>query len=175
MAMSRREYDNLVRRLRRAVTRALPVDSTVLVASKGDPRLVSLDCRAVWHFPSGASGGWAGHHPADSEWVIEQLEAMQARGAEYLVLPATSFWWLAHYETLAEWLGDHCPVVFEDPRTCAIFSLGPYPAFYGRERDDEVNRHLHPVAPAAKAAAPERRRRRRTSSPRPRQRSLRGG
>ena len=143
--LSRSEYGNLVRRLRSAVTRALPAESTALVVSRGDPRLVRIDCAAAWHFPAGEGGGWAGYHPPDGAWAVDRLRAMQARGADYLIVPAPSFWWLSHYLDLASWLGDHCPVVFEDQRTCAIFSLGRYPAFYGRERDAEVNRHLYPV------------------------------
>jgi radical SAM protein with 4Fe4S-binding SPASM domain len=143
--MSKKEYGLLVRRLRAAVARALPAESTLLVVSKGDARLLKLDCRAAWHFPAVGGGAWAGYHPPDSESAIEQLKAMQRRGADYLVVPATTAWWLTHYEGLAAWLGNHCPVVFENERTGTIFALGPSPAFYGRARDAEVNRHLHPV------------------------------
>jgi len=146
--MPRPQYENLVRRLRRVVHRALPAESTALVVSKGDARLLNIDCRTAWHFPAGAGGGWAGYHPVDGAWAIDQLEAMRARGADYLVLPATSYWWLTHYPELAAWLGDHCPVVYEEEHTCAIFALGSYPAFYGRERDAEVNRNLYPLYPA---------------------------
>jgi radical SAM protein with 4Fe4S-binding SPASM domain len=144
-AMSKQSYGKLVARLRRAVAAALPAESTVLVVSKGDPRMLELDCHAAWHFPSGVDGAWAGHHPRDGQAAIAQLQEMRARGADYLVVPATTAWWLAFYEDLAEWLTDNCPVVLADERTCTIFALGPYPAFYGRARDAEVNRHLHPV------------------------------
>ena len=143
--MSKQAYDKLVARLHRAVVAALPAESTVLVVSKGDPRMVELDCRAAWHFPAGGDGGWAGHHPPDGQTAIVQLQEMRARGADYLVVPATTAWWLTFYEDLAEWLADTCPVVLADERTCTIFALGPYPAFYGRARDAEVNLHLHPV------------------------------
>ena len=49
--------------------------------------------------------------PADDEWAIEQLEAMRACGADYLVLPATSTWWLERYPELADHLTFHYPVV----------------------------------------------------------------
>jgi radical SAM protein with 4Fe4S-binding SPASM domain len=143
--MSKQAYGRLVHRLRRKVAEALPEESTVLVVSKGDARMLELDCREVWHFPCAADGGWAGYHPLDSATAIAQLEDMRARGAEYLVLPVTAAWWLAFYEDLSAWLADNCPVVLADDRTCMIFALGRYPAFYGRARDAEVNRHLHPV------------------------------
>jgi hypothetical protein len=136
--MSRRDYELLVRRVRRAVRSALPAESTVLVASKGDDSLLDLDCRAAWHFPCGEDGLWAGFHPADGEWAVEQLEALRACGADYLVLPATSAWWLERYPEFAEHLAFHCPVVLSDD-ACVIFSLGRYPAFYGRRRDAAVN------------------------------------
>ena len=143
--MSRQSYGRLVGRLRRVVASALPAESTVLVVSKGDPRMVDLDCKAAWHFPAARDGSWAGYHPLDGDSAIAELRAMRARGADYLVLPSTTAWWLTHYEDLAAWLGDNCPVVFSDERTCTIYALTRYPAFYGRERDAAVNRHLHPV------------------------------
>ena len=47
------QYARLVTRVRAAVKRALPAQSTVLVTSKGDDALLDLDCRAAWHFPCG--------------------------------------------------------------------------------------------------------------------------
>jgi radical SAM protein with 4Fe4S-binding SPASM domain len=139
--MSRAEYARLVGRVRKVVRKALPAESTVLVTSKGDEALLQLDCREAWHFPCGQDGLWAGFHPADGEWAIEQLEALRACGADYLVMPATSTWWLERYPELADHLTFHYPVVCDED-ACVIFALGPYPAFYGRKRDAEVNGYL---------------------------------
>jgi radical SAM protein with 4Fe4S-binding SPASM domain len=139
--MSRAEYAQLVGRVCKVVDRALPAESTVLVTSKGDDALLQFDCREAWHFPCGEDGLWAGFHPADGEWAIEHLEALRACGADYLVMPATSTWWLERYPELADHLTFHYPVVCDDD-ACVIFALGPYPAFYGRKRDAEVNGYL---------------------------------
>ncbi len=143
--MSKAQYVRLVGRVQAAVERALPADSIVLVISKGDDALVALDCREAWHFPSGEDGMWAGFHPADDEWAIEQLEALRACGAEYLVMPSTSMWWLERYPDFADHMAFHYPVVHED-RACRIFALGRFPAFYGRKRDVAVDVHRNPAA-----------------------------
>jgi glutamate-1-semialdehyde 2,1-aminomutase len=139
------EYEQLIRQIRKMALSALPADSTVLVASKGDDELVKLDCHTVWHFPTGADGSYAGHHPADSEWAIEHLEQARARGADYLVLPATLFWWLEHYPEFAHHLSDRYPLVVDDD-ACAVFALGPRPALYGRSREGMVRRHDQALA-----------------------------
>ncbi len=139
--MSRRGYERLVRRVRAAVRTALPAEATLLVTSKGDDALLELDCREAWHFPCGEDGLWAGFHPADGEWAIEQLEALRACGADYLVMPATSTWWLEHYPEFADHLIFHYPVVYDDD-ACTLYALGRFPAFYGRKRDAAVNEYL---------------------------------
>ena len=139
--MSRSQYAKLVRSVRSVVNRALPAESTVLVISKGDDALLDLDCRERWHFPCGEDGFWAGFHPVDGEWAIEQLEAMRACGADYLVMPSTSTWWLERYPEFAEHLMFHYPVVCNE-EGCAIFALGRFPALYGRKRDAAVNDYL---------------------------------
>ena len=73
---------------------ALPPGATVLVVSRGDEALVELPGGRGWHFPQADGGDYAGHHPADSREAVEHLEDLRARGAEFLVIPATSQWWL---------------------------------------------------------------------------------
>jgi radical SAM protein with 4Fe4S-binding SPASM domain len=144
-AMSKAEYARLATRVRAVVKNALPAQSTVLVITKGDDALLALDCREAWHFPCGPDGEWAGFHPIDGNWGVEQLEALRACGAEYLVVPAASAWWLERYPELAEHLTFHYPVVCDD-RACVVFALGPFPAFYGRKRDAAVNGFLNGAA-----------------------------
>ena len=49
-------------------------------------------------------GTYAGHHPADSAEAIAHLEALRAKGAEYIVFPQTALWWLDYYDALRELL-----------------------------------------------------------------------
>ena len=43
----------------------------------------------TWHFPQLNNGEYAGHHPADSQAAIEQVRSLAARGAQYLIVPAS--------------------------------------------------------------------------------------
>ena len=78
----------------------LPADAEVLIISRGDDHLVNLGGRRVAHFPQADDGGYAGHHPADSGEAIAHLEELRGRGAQYLIVPATSDWWLEYYAEL---------------------------------------------------------------------------
>jgi hypothetical protein len=110
-------------RTREDIHRLLPSGATVLVVSRGDDRLVNLDDRSGWHFPQAGGGVYAGHHPADSASAIEHLEQLRQRGAEHLVIPATSGWWLEHYADFARHLDDRYEVVASDPDSCVIYAL----------------------------------------------------
>lgn len=116
-------YERETEQLREAVKAAVPAGAEVLVISRGDDSLLELNGRRAMHFPQDEDGGWAGHHPADSQEAIDHLEALRARGAGYLVVPPTYRWWLDHYEGLREHLeGRYRPVVV-DERAGAIYEL----------------------------------------------------
>jgi hypothetical protein len=114
-------YRRMVERVRAAVGEAVPAGASVLVVSRGDRELVDLEGRDGGHFPQDGSGGYLGHHPCDSADAIARLEALRAGGAEYLVLPSTSSWWLEHYASFAEHLRRNYQV--DDLDACAIFRL----------------------------------------------------
>ena len=62
---------------------------------------LAVEGRAGSHFPQAPDGRWAGYHPADSDAAIAPPRgAARARGARYLAIPSTSFWWLHHYSEL---------------------------------------------------------------------------
>jgi hypothetical protein len=111
-------------RVRDLVQQFLPEGSTVLVASRGDEALVSIEGRHGWHFPRDEHGVWPGYYPADGAEAIEHLEDLRARGAQYLVLPETAFWWLDHYGELAQFLDRRCDRVLSD-ESCVIYALPP--------------------------------------------------
>jgi glycosyltransferase involved in cell wall biosynthesis len=74
--------------------------ATVLVVSRGDDAIVTVEGRVGAHFPQAPDGRWAGYHPADSDTAIRHLETLRERGARYLAVPSSSFWWLHHYRDL---------------------------------------------------------------------------
>ena len=57
---------------------------------------------------------YAGHHPADSEAAIHHLEDLRAAGRAYLV-PATSSWWLDHYDDFRNHLERHDRCIVDHP------------------------------------------------------------
>ncbi|CAA9493265.1 MAG: hypothetical protein AVDCRST_MAG30-1496, partial [uncultured Solirubrobacteraceae bacterium] len=101
----------------------LPADAEVLIVSRGDETLVELPRGRGRHFPQAAEGHYAGHHPADSADAVEHLEDLRARGANYLVIPATSGWWLEHYAEFTEHLDRTYERVAERPDGYVVFSL----------------------------------------------------
>ena len=126
-------YRLMVERLRDAVAEAVPAGARVLIVSRGDRELVELeglDCR---HFPQDEAGRYAGFHPRDGAEAVAQLESLREEGAEYLVFPATAYWWLEHYGELAEHLDG---LERTDGEVCTVFRLEASAA--GVENEAEV-------------------------------------
>ena len=117
-------YSRLQQQIRKKVQMATPADCTVLVASKGDGELLRFRQRQGWHFPQADSGVYAGHHPANDDEVVSHLEALRARGAQYLLIPAPTLWWLDHYTGFRKHLERHYQSVLRVPKVCALFHLG---------------------------------------------------
>jgi len=119
----RAQYRKLVARIRTNVRDHVPRDARVLVISRGDEELLRLFGRQAGHFPRDEAGTFAGHYPADGVAAVSQLRALVSQGWEYLVIPATSFWWLEHYNALRVYLERSCAALFRDETGCMIFSL----------------------------------------------------
>jgi hypothetical protein len=119
-------HRRLVRRVRDDVESAVPAGADVLVVSKGDNALLRLGNRLGGHFPQAPGGGYPGYNPADAADAIAQLEALRRRGAEYLVLPNTAFWWLEHYAEFRRHLDSRCWAVRQG-EDCVIYRLEPVP------------------------------------------------
>jgi glycosyltransferase involved in cell wall biosynthesis len=119
-ALWRRE---VVERVVTHVDEQLEPGARVLVVSRGDERIVDFPRHHGEHFPQTEDGQYAGHHPADSADAIARLEALNARGADYLVIPGTSAWWLEHYTEFATYLErSHVRVAAED-RAFVVYQL----------------------------------------------------
>jgi len=114
-------YEEVVKRIQEVVRAKLPPDATVLVVSKGDDDLLKFEGRKGWHFPRDKDGGYAGN-PADSAEAVAQLEALRAKGGQYLLFPEPAFWWLEHYQEFQQHLDGRYTRVYGDDY-CVIYRL----------------------------------------------------
>jgi polysaccharide pyruvyl transferase WcaK-like protein len=126
-------YERLVERVRNVVERLLPPGCTVAVVSKGDDSLLLLGERTGWHFPQTPEGIYTGYHPAGAGEAIAHVESARARGADFLLFPATSIWWLEHYDELKHHLDQEYRPVVED-EACVAYALTPAAAALAIER-----------------------------------------
>jgi hypothetical protein len=132
------QYAQVVSRIHAIARQTLPRGATVLVVSKGDEQLTKLERQRCWHFPQHSSGCYAGHHPSDSAAAIAHLEALRAKGAQYLLFPATGFWWLDYYLEFKEHLDARYASIFHHEETCLIYRLGEGMQDGPRDADDET-------------------------------------
>ena len=108
------EYQQLIDGVREIVLRTVPAGARVLVVSRGDEQLVRFENRDAWHFPRAENGEYAGYHPADGAEAVQLLQALHAKGAQYLVIPASCLWWLDFYEEFADYLNAKAINVCDD-------------------------------------------------------------
>lgn len=148
-------YASVVEHVHATVEALVPRDAVVAVVSRGDGDLIRLRDRQGWHFPQLETGVYAGYHPADANEAIAQLNQVLQRGAEYLVFPATSYWWFDQYPDFREYLDTRHELIADDAVTCAIYrlrSLTPMSLFEQDElttRDaDQLRRQVEDVVAA---------------------------
>jgi hypothetical protein len=114
---------SVLERLRALVEGAVPEGSGVAVVSRGDDRLMDFVGRRAWHLPQVEGGVYAGHHPSDDVEALDHLGRLCERGADHLVIPAPSLWWLTFYEGLRQHLEERATLVAFHEATGAVFRL----------------------------------------------------
>jgi len=63
------------------------------------------------------------HYPADSAEAVASLDTLREKGADFLLLPSTAFWWLEAYPEFKQHLESHYRVVAHDEDACLIYAL----------------------------------------------------
>jgi hypothetical protein len=115
-------YEAVVRSVHLAVDGVVPPRAAVAVVSHGDDEFLRLPGRVGMHLPQTERGTYAGYHPADSAEAIRHLEHAWTTGADFLVIPRGSFWWLDHYGDFAEFLDREHVCIHRDDG-CVIYRL----------------------------------------------------
>ena len=113
-------YESLVGRVRARIRSVVPPASRIAVVTRGDERLLDVSGLGAVHFPQDLDGRYAGHYPADGVTAVSQVQDLIAARTDYLVLPATAFWWLDHYPELARFLG---PLAVHADEDCTVYDL----------------------------------------------------
>ncbi|MGQ0762603.1 MAG: hypothetical protein ACT4OT_11420 [Acidobacteriota bacterium] len=116
-------YDRVVRRIREVVGATIPPGAKMLVINKGDERMLEFADAAGWHFPQNTNGSYAGYYPANGMAAIAHLEALRAKGADFLVIPKTAFWWLDRYPDFKEHVERFYELTLESEEACTIYDL----------------------------------------------------
>lgn len=138
--------------IRQVVRDAVRPGAIVAVVTEGDDELLEIGSSVTgWHYPQVSSGRPARTHPSHSAEAIEHLDELRARGAEYLLIPATSSWWLTHYRDWAAHLHAAHRLVTEDDGSLTLFEFAT-PDAEGAAAQTSVSEVLSPseVAPAVR-------------------------
>lgn len=126
-------YAASIRAVREVVRREVPREARLLVISRGDDTLLNLYGRQAWHFPRGEDGFFLGEYPADSADAVEQLERWRSAGANFLVIPRSSFWWLEYYGEFSDHLSRNYSNRVADENVL-LFDLGAASGGLGIQR-----------------------------------------
>ncbi len=70
-----------------------------------------------------STGVYPGHDPVNSDEAWASLESAKSKGAEYLIMPAQSFWWLDDYQEFRKRVEARYPCLIRNRDACIIFAL----------------------------------------------------
>jgi glycosyltransferase involved in cell wall biosynthesis len=140
LASDQIDYQRTISQIREVVRAILPADTRVLIVSKGDEDLVQLAGRIGLHFPQTEDGTYAGHYPTDCAAAIAHLEALRAKGANFLLFPKTAFWWFSNYQGLKDYLETRFRMIANTGPSCVIYALGDIPPDPKKSYADLVQR-----------------------------------
>jgi hypothetical protein len=113
---------SLMQRIREIVQTATPKGAAILVVGSADDDLMLLPGRHAKPFPQTADGSFSRRYILRGTEVVSQLEQLRLTGAEFVLFPATSLWFLEHYQELREYLQNACTPVF-NAEWCKVFKL----------------------------------------------------
>jgi GT2 family glycosyltransferase len=110
-----------LRRIAATLRQVTPRGAAIAVIDKWDPTLLHLARRRGWHFPDRRL--LPDGYPVDSRAAIRHLASFERRGADFLVVPCSAFWWLDAYPGLVAHLERRAEQAWSDD-LCRIYRLG---------------------------------------------------
>lgn len=120
--LAERRRPTLGEHLRQVIRDLLPYDASVVVVAAGEDELLSLHGRPAVGFPFGAEVPDDSTASAESSAAVEQLEALRADGADFLLVPSTAFNWLKRCASFRAHLETRYRRAWRD-RRCAVYQL----------------------------------------------------
>jgi GT2 family glycosyltransferase/glycosyltransferase involved in cell wall biosynthesis len=113
-----------LRDVRELIWRALPLDAQILVVTDDNFTLLAPFGAGASHFPQSLNGHRGDRiYPPDGIAIIAQLEALRAKGAQYLVLPSLARGWFEWHQRFVAHVQLNYPLVIDDPERCEIYAL----------------------------------------------------
>ncbi|MDQ3696166.1 MAG: sulfotransferase [Chloroflexota bacterium] len=117
-------YRQLLERVKAAVVALLPAGAPVAVSSLGDDAMLKLDGRQAWHFPAKEEAGRdLAYVAADTDHLLSHLEVLRGQGAQYLVMPASSWSWAAQLPKLNDTIEAQYAIMTGHETVCKLYDL----------------------------------------------------
>jgi hypothetical protein len=88
-------------------------DALIVAVDGGNPAIFYYAKRKGWHFLE--QNGVYGGNPKNSQRAITDLERLRRQGATHLVFTTNTFWWLASYPELTQYLGESAMLLEATP------------------------------------------------------------
>ena len=115
-------YDRMVEPTTEAVRASTPPGATVLVIKQRNTNLPGLPGRNAQPFPQNETGGYLGYDLDNGTEAIDQLKRARDRGAQFLVFPGPTCWYLELFPDFKEYLDTHYRAVHRGD-ACVIYDL----------------------------------------------------
>jgi hypothetical protein len=116
------EWERTLANIATTIRQVVPRSAAIAVIDKWDPTILHLSRRRGWHFPDRKLLPTG--YPVASAEAIDHLETMASRGAQYLVVPSSAFWWLDFYDDFRQHLDSRHQRLSADSN-CLIYGLAP--------------------------------------------------
>jgi len=115
-------YRSVLERLRETVGQHIPETALTLVATYGDPAMLDIGRPAI-EYPQGPEGIAADYTDVDDAEALAQLEALQAAGAAFLLVPSPAQAWLARHPELGRRIKERYRLATHELGLCTIYAL----------------------------------------------------